>query len=185
MLKFETIDQLNDWLTAKGIDTTCWGSGGAKSVENLWSELAEGESQLQDEPPLRLVQIVNVLIRAGNRLLVEAGQEFGENQYRYRGMPPSEKLKPGEGPVQAAIRCLEEEMEVSPSRVKILSWTPEPKQLLQEAHSYPGLPTNYIRYEVEARVDGLPRRPFSTTETAHDDGDPVKNHQWLWQPQER
>jgi hypothetical protein len=123
MLKFETIDQLNDWLTAKGIDTTCWGSGGAKSVENLWCELAEGESQLQDEPPLRLVQIVNVLIRAGNRLLVEAGQEFGESQYRYRGMPPSEKLKPGESPVQAAI--LDPGTETVAARGTFIPWPPD------------------------------------------------------------
>jgi hypothetical protein len=97
-------------------------------------------------------------------------------------MPPTEKIKPGENPVEAAIRCLQEELEVSPSQVRILSGAVAPEQTLQESPSYPGLATNYIRYKVEARVKGLPRRPFSTTEAAHDDGDPVKNHQWLWGP---
>jgi ADP-ribose pyrophosphatase YjhB (NUDIX family) len=153
---------------------------GAKTVENLWAELVEGESQLQDDPPQRQVRVVNVMIRAGKRLLVEGQQEFGENQSRFRGQPPAEKLKPGESPVEAAIRCLQEEMEIIPNRVQILSWTEEPEQILLDSPSYPGLTTCYMRYEVEARVEGLPRRPFTTRETAHDDGDPVKNHQWLW-----
>jgi len=38
-----------------------------------------------------------------------------------------------------------------------------------------------VGYEVEAKVAGLPREPFSTIETIHDDGDPVKNHHWLWE----
>jgi hypothetical protein len=126
--------------------------------------------------------LVSVIIRAGQRMLVEEGQVLGENQYRYRGMPPTEKIKPGENPVEAAVRCLQEELDVNPDRVQILSWTAEPERTSQESPSYPGLATNYIRYKVEAKVKGLPRRPFSTTEAAHDDGDPVKNHQWLWGP---
>jgi ADP-ribose pyrophosphatase YjhB (NUDIX family) len=154
--------------------------GGAKTVENLWAELVEGESQLLDDPLQRQVRIVNVMIRDRQRLLVEGKQEFGANQFRYRGQPPAEKLKPGESPVEAAIRCLQEEMEVTPNRVQVLAWTKEPEQILLDSPSYPGLTTSYMRYEVEARVEGLPRRPFITTETARDDGDPVKNHQWLW-----
>ncbi|GIK42319.1 MAG: hypothetical protein BroJett011_61520 [Chloroflexota bacterium] len=180
MLTFASTIELKTWLESKGIDTTRWGIDGAKTVENLWAELIEGESQLQDDPPQRQVRVVNVMIRAGQRLLVEGEQEFGANQSRYRGQPPAEKLKPGESPVEAAIRCLQEEMEVNPNRVQVLSWTEEPEQILLDSPSYPGLATCYTRYEVEARVTGLPRRPFTTTETAHDDGDPVKYHQWLW-----
>jgi ADP-ribose pyrophosphatase YjhB (NUDIX family) len=181
-MTFTSVVQLEAWLKANGMDTALWGVGGAKSVQNLWSELIAGESQLQADPPLRLVQVVNVIIRQGQHLLVEAKQEFGENQTRDRSSPPAEKIKPGESPVEAAIRCLQEEMEVNPDRVKILAWTAEPEQVRLESPSYPGLISNYIRYEVEAKVAGLPRRPFSTIETAHDDGDPVKNHQWLWKP---
>jgi ADP-ribose pyrophosphatase YjhB (NUDIX family) len=155
--------------------------GGAKTVENLWAELAEGESQIQDDPPERQVQIVNIMIRAGDRLLVEGEQEFGANQSRFRGKPPAEKLKPGEDPVEAAVRCLHEEMEVDPRRVQILSWTEAPEPVRLDSPSYPGLATTYLRYEVEASVEGLPDQPFTTQETAHDDGDPVTSHQWLWQ----
>lgn len=180
MLTFENINQLNEWLTSKGIDTTQWGQGDAKSVENLWAEIGQGESQLQDEPPLRVVRMVNLIIRDGPRILLEAEQEFGENQQRYRGHPPAEKIKPGESQVEAALRCLSEELQVTPDRVEILAWSEKPEQVRQESPSYPGLPTNYVRYEVEAKVAGLPSDPFWTTETGRDDGDPVKNHQWLW-----
>lgn len=183
MIHFENIHQLHTWLTSKGLDMTHWGVGAFKSVENLWAELVAGESQIQDEPPLRLVQIVTVIIRDGQHILVEAGQEFGENQYRYRGMPPTEKLKPGENQVEAAIRCMQEELDVSPHRIEILSSLAEPERTWLESPSYPGLTTHYVRYEVEAKVEGLPRQPFSTTEAAHADGDPVKNHQWLWASQ--
>lgn len=181
MLTFKYTAELKAWLDSKGIDTTYWGTGGAKSVENLWAEIVEGESQLQDEPPLRLVRMVKVMIRDGNRILVEAEQEFGENQQRYRGGPPAEKIKPGESQVEAALRCLQEELQVTPGQVEILSWTSEPELVRHESPSYPGLPTNYMRYEVEVKVAGLPREPFSTIETIHDDGDPVKNHHWLWE----
>jgi ADP-ribose pyrophosphatase YjhB (NUDIX family) len=181
-MTFNSVAELEAWLKAKGMDTSRWGVGGAKSVKNLWDEINQGESQLQTVPPLRLVRVVNVIIRQGRRMLVETKQEFGENQTRSRSSPPAEKIKPGETPVEAAVRCLQEEMEVSPDRVKILAWTAEPEQIRLESPSYPGLVSNYILYEVEAKVAGLPRRPFSTVETAHDDGDPVKNHQWLWKP---
>jgi hypothetical protein len=121
MLTFQSSLELKTWLESKGIDLAVWGMGGAKTVENLWAELAEGESQIQDDPPERQVQIVNIMIRAGDRLLVEGEQEFGANQSRFRGKPPAEKLKPGEDPVEAAVRCLHEEMEVDPRWVQILS----------------------------------------------------------------
>jgi hypothetical protein len=180
MLTFKSTADLKAWLDSKGIDTSCWGTGGAKSVENLWAEIIEGESQIQDEPPLRLVRMVKVIIRNGKRILVEAEQEFGENQQRYRGWPPAEKIKPGENQVEAALRCLQEELQVTPSRVEILSSTSEPEQVHQESPSYPGLRTLYGRYEVEVKVASLPHKPFSTIEATHNDGDPVKNHHWLW-----
>jgi hypothetical protein len=184
MLTFANVAELKSWLTANGTDLTRWGTGGAKMVENLWSELAEGESELHADPPRRLVRIVSVTIFRGRRTLVEVGQAFGENQYRYRDMPPTEKLKPGEKPVEAAMRCLQEELGVTADQVKIISAAAEPEETVQDSQSYPGLTTHYIRYQVEAKVAGLPRQSFSTVEAAHDDGDPVKSHQWRWKPLE-
>jgi hypothetical protein len=179
MVVFTSITQLNAWLALKQIDTALWGSGGAKSVENLWSELMAGDSELQDDPPLRLVRLVNVLIRSGDKILIEVGQQFGQNQQRYRDTPPAEKMKPAETPPAAALRCLQEELQVLPDQVQ-LGAVSERESHLGESPSYPGLPTCYLIYEVEATVAGLPTSEFWTIEAEHADGDPVKNHHWQW-----
>ncbi len=182
MLQLETIDQLKAWLASKGVDTSQWGVSGAKSVENLWAEIVEGETEIQDDPPMRLVRLVNVIIRQGDRILVETTQEFGENQQRERGGPPAEKIKPGESPVETALRCLQEELQVDPSRVEITTMSAEPQPRINDSQSYPGLRTCYLQYDVEAKVEGLPAESFWTTEALHEDGDPVHLHRWLWKP---
>lgn len=60
-----------------GIDTSLWGEGNAKTIGHLWDELREGEARLQDDPPLRLVDAVQIIIRRGKQILVEARQELG------------------------------------------------------------------------------------------------------------
>lgn len=179
----KTIHQLNEWLNSQDINTAAWGLGEAKTVENLWAEIVEGETQLQDNPPLRVVQIVNVIIRRGDYLLVEAAQEFGDHQQRRRDLPPAEKLKPGENPVDGAIRCLQEELQVGPAYVEVLAAPPEAESVIRESPSYPGLPTQYRLYRVEVKVTGLPEADFSTSESPHDDGDPVRSHHWRWEYQ--
>lgn len=182
MPDFTTITELNIWLTSKGVDTSGWGLGAAKSVENLWAEIVAGETELQDEPPLRQVRIVQVLVQQADKILVEVGQEFGDGQQRLRGFPPSEKAKPQESPQAAAFRCLQEELQVAPERVELVRvW--EPEQICQESPSYPGLATCYLTYRVEVKVTGLPEGEFWTRESTHADGDPVTNHHWRWEIQ--
>lgn len=183
MANFATIPELKSWLTAHRIDITRWAAGGAKSVENLWSEIIAGETELQDDPPLRLVRLVKVIIRQEDKILVEVNQEFGENQQRYRGLPPAEKIKPYETPSEAALRCLQEELQVEPDQVQ-LGAVSEARARISDSQSYPGLPTRYLTYEVEAQVTGLPNGDFWTTEAEHADGDPVRNHHWQWMSRE-
>lgn len=182
MPQFTTITELKSWLTSYGIDTTRWGCGVAKSVENLWSEIVAGETELLEEPPLRLVRVVQVIIGRDDKILVEAAQEFGDNQQRQRGFPPAEKVKPQETIQEAAFRCLREELQVEANRVELVSVS-EPKQISQESPSYPGLPTRYLTYRVEVKVTGLPEGEFWTQESTHADGDPVTNHHWQWDVQ--
>ncbi len=180
MLKITTAIELKSWLTTKGINWSHWGAGQAKSVEHLWAEIEAGESQLEDNPPLRRVWIVNLIIRRGDKILVESAQEFGDKQQRQRNLPPAEKLKPGENYLQAAWRCLQEELQINPAAITLLADTPELQRQTRESPSYPGLPTEYQLYQVEVAVEGLPETAFSTAESLHEDGDPVQNHYWIW-----
>ncbi|MBN1217363.1 MAG: NUDIX hydrolase [Anaerolineae bacterium] len=179
MLRFESIHQLNNRLQTQGIDTTKWGNDGAKSVTDLWQELVTGESEIQEDPFLRIVRVVHIIIRDGDRILIEA-QQHRKNQSRYRWFPPSEKLKHGEGHIEAAVRGLKEELQVNPNDIKILSVSPSPKQQCRESQSYPGLNTQYMIFAVEVEVDNLPREEFWTTEMPDEHDNPIRKHQWLW-----
>ncbi len=177
MSDWKNVRQLDQWLIAKGINTTIWGIGAAKSVEDLWTEIVNGESQLEGDPPLRVVHVVNVIIRDGNRILIEGEQQFNENQQRYRGAPLSEKMKLGEDYIGAALRGIEEELRIEPVNVEITKSSPGPQLMLGESPSYPGLRTKYIVYTVEVKIENLPDHDFWTYETQ----DRVKRHQWQWE----
>ncbi len=172
--------ELNLWLNEHEIDTSFWGVGVAKSVEDLWAEITSGESVLLAAPPLRVVQVVNVIIRNGNKMLIEGEQQFRGNQNRYRGIPLSEKMKPGETPVGAALRGIEEELRVKRERVTIFDSSSEPQTTLRESPSFPGLRSQYNVHTVEVQIENLPDQTFWTDELPENSSDPVKRHQWQW-----
>jgi len=180
MYKPENIHQLESWLISKVVNIAQWGTGAAKSVQDLWNEIASGESQLEDNPPQRVVEVVDVIVRAGNRILMEGKQQFSDGRQRYRGIPLSEKIKPGESHVDAAIRGLKEELQVNSSDVKVLEASLQPQLILEESQSYPGLRTKYVVHKVEVEVDNLPGQDFWTYESQSNHDDVVKRHQWHW-----
>ncbi|MBK9049576.1 MAG: hypothetical protein IPL78_01270 [Chloroflexi bacterium] len=95
-MHFTSLQELHKWLTAKGIDTTIWGQlEGTKAVLHLWDEIVAGETVLQDEPPLRIVDAVEIIIRQGELILVEVAQEMVGGWTRPRHFPPSEKNQTG------------------------------------------------------------------------------------------
>ncbi len=163
-----------------GIDTSRWGTGVAKSVNDLWAEIIHGDSVLESSPLLRVVQVVNVVIRSGNKVLIEGEQQFRGNQNRYRGIPLSEKMKPGETPVGAALRGIEEELRVESERVTVLSASDKPQTTLRESPSFPGLRTKYSVHTVEVQIESLPDQTFWTDELPENSSDPIKRHQWQW-----
>lgn len=171
--------ELERRLTAHAVPCATWGTGGAKSVTHLWREIAEGESELTWDPLLRRVTVVSVHIRERGRLLTETGQTLTDGTARARNAPPSEKMKPGETPVEAALRCLAEELGIQTADVTI-----DPASLTvtvdrAPSPSYPGLPGEYRLHTVNAEVSGLPATPFTTRETPGTDA-AVTHHHWEW-----
>jgi hypothetical protein len=169
--------ELREWLEKNGIDCAAWGIGGAKSVRQLYDEIAAGETALEDDPPLRRVEVVTLRIGQGGKELVEAGQLMGDGSVRRRDMAPAEKVKPGEDVVAAALRCVAEELGIGGAGVSV-GRVAEPREPgAQSSPSYPGLPTAYVFHEVEVRVPGLPAGGFWTREQG--DGS-VFAHLWEW-----
>lgn len=176
----QNIDQLKAWLASNGIDISRWGRGTAKNVENLWDEILSGESRLQENPTLRIIPVTQVIVRRGNNILIEAEQEFVDNRRRARNHPPSEKMKHGEHYIDAAVRCLQEELGLDGQDIEIIPSTYRQIQEEAESLSYPGLWTRYIFHVVEAKVNGLPDSDFWTIETVDNEQEAVKKHFWVW-----
>lgn len=182
MDSFSSVEELEHWLRAHEVDVTSWGTGGSKTVAVLWSELHHGESQLRSAPPRRLVAVVRVIIRRDDRVLLETAQQFDDGRCRFRGQPPSEKMRQGEPPEEAAVRCLAEELGVAAGDVWLAPGSMRRWEHERESLSYPGLVSCYYFYSVEASVPRLPDRPFSTRESAPGPGEPVQRHFWEWAP---
>lgn len=180
--QFTDIHALETWLSHYGIDFKVWGENSSKSLNHLWQELQAGEVQLKENPPLRLVEVVQIIIRRGAMVLVEAEQEFFNGQRRYRNQPPSEKIKPGETVQDAACRCLQEELALPKEAFSLRPETHRQYQTNTNSISYPGLPSQYNFHVIEAAVSGLPTEDFWRENQSDGVIDPVKRHRWEWRP---
>lgn len=174
---FDSSDELIDWLTAAGIDVTGWGEGDSKTPADLWREYVVGESYFFDDPPRRLVEVAQLLIRRGDMVLIEIEQEFADGRRRSRLRLPSEKVMRGEEPITAAVRCLQEELGFGPGDV-MMKIGDEFIQMTADSPSYPGLPTRYEFFTFEIIRDSLPDGDFYHENTAP--GDPIRRHLWGW-----
>ncbi|WP_420641478.1 NUDIX hydrolase [Candidatus Leptofilum sp.] len=182
--KFPSIHALEAWLQKHGIRYDAWGKDSNKSLRNLWQELEAGEVQLKESPPLRVVEVVQIIIGHNNQILVEAEQEFVNGQRRFRNQPPSEKVKPGESIQDAAHRCLEEELGLDPEAIRLDLTSHRQHQTNTTSISYPGLPSQYNFHLLEAAVSGLPEGEFWRENKTEGTVDPVRRHRWAWRPKE-
>lgn len=179
-LQFQNQQELANWLNNNGVQTDSWGKNGTKSIAHLWKEYIRGEITFEAEPPLRVVQVVQVVVRNQNQILIEAEQEFGNGERRSRNQMPSEKMKPGESVGETAVRCLVEELGVNPQQITFLPGGKQRQTVLLNSPSYPGLLTRYTFYTVETAVTGLPAHPFWRNNNSYQEGDPIRRHRWQW-----
>ncbi|KAK9293235.1 hypothetical protein L1049_021226 [Liquidambar formosana] len=202
---FSNPQSLSDWLKPRlpSDSFASWGvKPGTKNVHNLWLELSEGETSLDDStPPLRTVHVVTLRIIGGdNRILLESHQELSDGTVRQRCRPLSEKMKPGETVEAAVSRAVKEELGSiigdnfgngdEKNIVRIVPGSYRKKVEERASASYPGLPACYILHTVDAWVDGLPDGEFCTQEaeeykdcnetTIADMAVSVKKHYWKW-----
>ncbi len=181
--QIDSLQDLESWLSKNQIDYKDWGTLQSKTIENLYEEIVKGECRLQDDPPIRVLSVVQLLIRQGDNVLVEVEQILCDDRIRVRASPPSEKMKLAEGWRQGALRCLEEELQINKDRVRIL--TDECNALIKERKSvsYPGLLSTYFIYPVVVETPSLPEGDFFTYEKSDPDADHLVNkHKWGWVP---
>jgi hypothetical protein len=172
---FPTPTALRTWLHERGVPTDTWGTAAAKSVDDLFAEVAAGESALFEVEAatptaptraLRTVRVVSLLLSppssSSSLVLAEASQVLPDGRVRRRGLLPlSEKIKGGESWEAAARRGVEEEL--ASAAVADRSSQPPLVSLdlsshvvelgpLRDAASYPGLPTRYEVHRAKGKL---------------------------------
>lgn len=168
---YESISDLRNWLQERLPENILdvWGAlEGSKSLKNLWIEIVDGESWLEDSsPPKRVVNVACVRILNGHgQELIESRQEMEKGSFRTRNRPLSEKIKGGESVREACLRGIQEELGEygTPGNVTLFPHTYYKEKAEHSSGSYPGLPTAYVFHKITAQVTGLPRDDFCTDE---------------------
>lgn len=198
---------MEDRLPSGGAAMSLWGrKPGTKRLANLWTELVEGETALEDlRPPRRRVEVVSVkIVNARGERLLESHQEMASGDVRRRGRFLSEKMRPGESVAEACRRGMLEELgpELGSGESVVLdlgSHVCEEEE--RESISYPGLLTRYVLHTLQASGAKLGEGDFVTLEDEHgscgggatsaaaggqkrDGALGVRKHFWVWRSEE-
>ena len=177
-LSFTTIEELANWLRDEKVDCSSWGTGGSKTIADLWEELVSRECCLFPGPK-RSVVVAVIIIEDGPRVLCEAGQEMSDGRFRERRSPPAEKKRGDESIRDTVLRCLGEELELAPNKFEIIRMQEEPPSKPEKSGAYPKLPTEYIKHYAQVSTRCLPTTDFDTNEI----GKPPRRdrrHWWTW-----
>ncbi|EKX32452.1 hypothetical protein GUITHDRAFT_121382 [Guillardia theta CCMP2712] len=187
-----SVESLTAWLEIRDIDTSLWGQGEAKTVQEFFHELWAGECEPLTESAERVISVVKVRIldhdEAGTWQLYETKQKLcRDGRTRPRNRPLAEKRRPEESSFDAAVRGVKEELG---SSIKSTSRIVVKEDSLQEwterrmSKSFPGLETVYKLSQVDVEVEGLSRAAtgdtFETEETPELSNGKV--HTWTWIP---
>ncbi|KAL0028673.1 hypothetical protein WJX79_009914 [Trebouxia sp. C0005] len=181
---FVDADALSSWLVDHDVDLTGYGRGQAKSVQQLWREVEDGETvfSVSGKAVTRCIDTLLVyIISSSNKVLQEEFQIMPNGTKRARDVPLAEKMKAGEAWKDAVIRAVKEELgsvlSLAPQVfIKESSYTVTVEHACSQ--SYPNLQCKYTVHKVEATVNGLPETERFVTIEQRPDGT-MENH-WVW-----
>lgn len=165
-------------LSQHGVDWSAWGTGDSKTVRHLLRELTTGSCVLttDSEGLVRTVRNVWVEVFADvddTRMhLVEVRQRFRDGRVRERQLPASlgEKCNQGESPIEAARRCLEEELGILVPRSLQPMAAPAAGggPVTDGKTSYPSLRSRFESYWYIAEIDNSDFNPDGYIESQWD-----------------
>ncbi len=179
----EKIERLKFILEESGIDTSSWGQGPTKCLEDLQREIEEGESVLEKNENgelIRKISLVCIFIYYKDKFgktyfLNEDRQVFNNGSERKRDINNSvtEKIKKDEDVVEAAKRGIVEELGIEDDfDLEDLGVENEEKL----SHAYPNLKTQSIQYKFKVFLNDTQFNPEGYIENQ-----PNKSTYFVWE----
>ncbi|DBA87584.1 TPA: hypothetical protein ACH3X1_004607 [Trebouxia sp. C0004] len=182
--RFVDANALSTWLVDHDVDLTAYGKGQAKSVQQLWREVEDGETvfSVSGKAVTRCIDTLLVyIISSSNKVLQEEFQVMPNGTKRARAVPLAEKMKAGEAWKDAVIRAVKEELgSVLPIAPQVSIDESSYTVTVEHSYSqsYPNLDCKYTVHKVKATVNGLPETERFVTTEQRPDGT-MENH-WIW-----
>lgn len=157
-----SVEVVSKMLEEHHIDTSSWGAGTSKRLDQFAAEVQSGAAtlMLQAGSYKKLVRVVDVVLLriawgdgAEKRFLVETSETFADGRTR-TGLDrlPGSKREPHESTKRAAERMLQEMRDATGMRVVLDFASREQFEEEEESRSYPGVVTVYRKELIEGRV---------------------------------
>lgn len=179
----QSIDSLQKQLLSAGIDTSSWGTGKAKTIDDLFNEIREGETVLTKDESGELLRTVVVGSAAvyhktadgKTYRLKEDRQVFTDGRERRREMVGSvaEKMKPDEDPAEAMVRGIQEELGIEG---ELEMHEADSYDEVVDSPSYPGLRSKYLHHTFEVSLKDEQYNPDGYVENQ-----PTKSTYFVWE----
>lgn len=176
-----TKSELQELLFRYNIPLATWGTGEAKTLNDLYTEIRHGESALEVEEKNKLVREVGVVKidifykdETGTYKLAEDYQEFYDGRRRMikHDCPVGEKMKPHETPIQAFERALREELSITRP---IQGHATKARVITKISKSYPGLVSRYREHRFTVTI---PKKYYNAEGYMERDGDRTTYFSW-------
>lgn len=161
---FDDEDSLARWLSDRGVDTTEFGKGAAKTVLHLLGEIRDGECSLGLETKDSTVTVVRsvantwIKLRCDYKILVEKQKEHEDGRIRLtkeggRNSLIAVKNKKGEEWRDAALRGLSKELKLRADQFVLCDdGAILKKSRTESSRSFPGVVTVYSEMHCEAKL---------------------------------
>ena len=185
------VEELRRIMENCGINTSMYGQGQAKSIDQLFKEIEEKESCLYIVPNRKLIRGVSVIIiilrRSDGRYLREYKQFFhktsNRDEYtRKRKSFVAEKRMAGERVDDAVKRALGEELELNEGDAILTSHHRCVEE--RESMSYPNLTTSYdtmyVLMDLKEKVKPIAEQDCFDITEYFNDGSPRLTTTWKW-----
>lgn len=168
----DTSDVIGQQLRDHGIDTKKFGTGKAKTLQQLASEVQSGAAvmMLDASSHKKLVRVVDIVLlricapgsKASKvpKYIVETGEKFADGRERAIVRLPGTKKEPHMNSKQTAEKIMNELLNLGDAKVKFSYNTKEVFEEQEESPSFPGVQTVYRKEIIEGEIEGDPNQNF-------------------------